>query len=93
MTQIQKSLFPPRNVKELVADIEKLTREIQELYCLDEIPWVLGYSGGKDSTCILQLVWNAIAALPVEKRTKKIDVITTDTLVECDSLLLGASRN
>ena len=82
MTQIQKSLFPPRNVKELVADIEKLTREIQELYCLDEIPWVLGYSGGKDSTCILQLVWNAIAALPVEKRTKKIDVITTDTLVE-----------
>ena len=77
-----KSGFPPRTVKELVADIEKLTREIQELYCLDEIPWVLGYSGGKDSTCILQLVWNAIADLPVEKRTKKIDVITTDTLVE-----------
>ncbi len=82
MTQIQKSLFPPRNVEDLVEDIEKLTREIQELYCLDEIPWVLGYSGGKDSTCILQLVWNAIAALPIEKRTKKIDVITTDTLVE-----------
>ena len=77
-----KSGFPPRTVEELVADIEKLTREIQELYCLDEIPWVLGYSGGKDSTCILQLVWNAIADLPVEKRTKKIDVITTDTLVE-----------
>ena len=28
------------------------------------------------------MVWNAIADLPVEKRTKKIDVITTDTLVE-----------
>ncbi len=79
---MQKSLFPPRNVEELVEDIEKLTQEIQDLYCLDEIPWVLGYSGGKDSTCILQLVWNAIAALPPEKRTKKIDVITTDTLVE-----------
>jgi DNA sulfur modification protein DndC len=78
----QTSLFPPRTVTELVEDLEKLTQEIQELYCFDEIPWVLGYSGGKDSTAALQLVWNAIAALPPEKRTKKIDIITTDTGVE-----------
>ncbi|MBD2179704.1 DNA phosphorothioation system sulfurtransferase DndC [Aerosakkonema funiforme] len=76
------SLFPPRTVEELVEDIEMLTQEIQELYSLDEIPWVIGYSGGKDSTAVLQLIWNAIAALPLEKRTKRIDVITTDTLVE-----------
>ncbi|MBD2540902.1 DNA phosphorothioation system sulfurtransferase DndC [Coleofasciculus sp. FACHB-SPT36] len=76
------SLFPPRTVAELVEDIEKLTKEIQELYCLDKIPWILGYSGGKDSTAVLQMVWNAIAALPPEKRTKTIYVITTDTLVE-----------
>ena len=68
--------------EELRQNIEILTREIQELYLLDEIPWVIGYSGGKDSTCILQLVWNAIATLPEEKRTKTISVITTDTLVE-----------
>lgn len=80
--QAQMSLFPPRTVEELVEDIEKLTQEIQELYCLDEIPWIIGYSGGKDSTTILQLIWNAIAALPPEKRTKIIHVITTDTLVE-----------
>jgi len=78
----QKSLFPSRTVTDLVEDIENLTEEIQALYCLDEIPWVLGYSGGKDSTAVLQLIWNAIAALPPQKRTKKIDVITTDTLVE-----------
>jgi DNA sulfur modification protein DndC len=82
MLEIQTSLFPPRTVERLVEDIEKLTKEIQDLYCFDEIPWVIGFSGGKDSTCILQLIWNAIAALPVNKRTKKIDVITTDTLVE-----------
>jgi DNA sulfur modification protein DndC len=80
--EIQLSLFPPRTVAELVEDIQVLSKEIQELYCLDDIPWVVGYSGGKDSTAALQLVWNAIAALPPEKRTKKIDVITTDTLVE-----------
>jgi DNA sulfur modification protein DndC len=73
---------PNRTVPELIEDIQALTTEIQELYCLDEIPWVVGYSGGKDSTATLQLVWNAIAQLPPEKRTKKIYVITTDTLVE-----------
>ncbi|MEA5506674.1 DNA phosphorothioation system sulfurtransferase DndC [Halotia wernerae UHCC 0503] len=71
-----------RTVAELVDYIQALTIEIQELYCLDEIPWVVGYSGGKDSTATLQLIWNAIAALPPKKRTKTIYVITTDTLVE-----------
>ncbi len=71
-----------RTVAEFVEVIEDLTSEIQELYCIDQIPWVIGYSGGKDSTATLQLIWNAIAALPAEKRTKTIHVITTDTLVE-----------
>ncbi|WP_445309147.1 DNA phosphorothioation system sulfurtransferase DndC [Microcoleus vaginatus] len=78
----QMSLFQSRTVTELIEDIELLTEEIQELYCLDEIPWVIGYSGGKDSTAVLQLIWNAIAKIPQEKRIKQIDVITTDTLVE-----------
>ncbi|MCT7963808.1 DNA phosphorothioation system sulfurtransferase DndC [Laspinema sp. D1] len=80
--QSQMSLFPPRTVDELVEDIEKLTQEVQSLYCLDEVPWIVGYSGGKDSTATLQLIWNAVAQLPIEKRTKTIHVITTDTLVE-----------
>jgi DNA sulfur modification protein DndC len=36
-----------RTVAELVEDIQSLTSEIQELYCSDEIPWVIGYSGVK----------------------------------------------
>ncbi len=63
-------------------DVKWLTAEIQGLYCLDEVPWVIGYSGGKDSTAVLQLVWNAISALPKKKRTKPIHIISTDTLVE-----------
>lgn len=57
-----------RTVPELVEYIQALTTEIQELYCLDEIPWVVGYSGGKDSTATLQLIWNAISELPPESR-------------------------
>lgn len=71
-----------RSVPEFVEDIQFLSAEIQELYCLDSIPWIVGYSGGKDSTAALQLVWNAIAALPPARRTKPIHVISTDTLVE-----------
>lgn len=62
--------------------IEDHKKEIQFLYKSDSIPWVLGYSGGKDSTAIVQLIWNAISDLPVQERTKRIYVITTDTLVE-----------
>ena len=82
MTEIQTSLFPSRPVEELVENIQKLTKEIQNLYLIDEIPWIIGYSGGKDSTAVLQLIWNAIAELPTKKRTKTIHVITTNTFVE-----------
>jgi len=62
--------------------IETAIRNTQDLYLSDSLPWVVGYSGGKDSTATLQLIWKAISGLPVEKRTKPIHVISTDTLVE-----------
>jgi DNA sulfur modification protein DndC len=59
-----------------------LKREIQELYQADNVPWIIGYSGGKDSTAVLQIIWMAISELPPERRTKTIHIISTDTLVE-----------
>ena len=61
---------------------DEIIKEIQELYCSDSLPWIVGYSGGKDSTASLQLIWLAVAALPVEQRTKEVHVISTDTMVE-----------
>jgi len=66
----------------MAAAVRKLCDEIRELYLWDEIPWVIGYSGGKDSSAVLQLVWLAIRELSPEKRRKSIHVISTDTLVE-----------
>jgi DNA sulfur modification protein DndC len=63
-------------------DADQIIEEIQAIYCSDPMPWIVGYSGGKDSTACLQLIWTAIARLPVEQRTKPIHVISTDTLVE-----------
>ncbi|WP_152396589.1 DNA phosphorothioation system sulfurtransferase DndC [Paenibacillus guangzhouensis] len=63
--------------------LQEINERIQDLYLSDHIPWIVGYSGGKDSTATLQLVWNAIKTLPEEKRNHKaIHVISTDTLVE-----------
>ena len=78
----------------MVADranaIERLTREsldacldlIRQQYLADSRPWVIGYSGGKDSTCVLQLTWRALAALAKEGLRKPVYVITSDTFVE-----------
>jgi DNA sulfur modification protein DndC len=54
----------------LATVVKELTAEIQDLYLADEVPWVVGYSGGKDSTAVLQLVWLALQELPEDRRNK-----------------------
>lgn len=66
----------------LHSTVEAHLEEIRDLYAFDEIPWVIGYSGGKDSTAVLQLIWMALESLPPEDRTKPVYVISTDTMVE-----------
>ncbi|WP_235981908.1 DNA phosphorothioation system sulfurtransferase DndC [Methylobrevis albus] len=64
------------------ARLKRLYGDVRDIYLSDARPWVVGYSGGKDSTTALQIIWTAISALPPEKRTKTIFVISSDTLVE-----------
>ena len=73
------SAFAEHGLKQSVSD---LVEEIQLLYKSDNIPWIVGYSGGKDSTAVLSLVWRAVAGLPEAERHKIVHVISTDTLVE-----------
>lgn len=66
-------------------DVERLRalyEVIQRTYLGDTRPWVVGYSGGKDSTATLQLIWRALGLLKPEQRTKPVYVIASDTLVE-----------
>jgi DNA sulfur modification protein DndC len=75
----KKSAFNSRGFKETIRNLQE---EIRELYLADDIPWIIGYSGGKDSTATLQLIWGAVQELKPEQRKKTIYVISTDTLVE-----------
>jgi len=65
-----------------VRSIADIYSEVRDLYLSDDRPWIVGYSGGKDSTTVVQIIWNALKGLSPEQRTKPVHVISSDTLVE-----------
>jgi DNA sulfur modification protein DndC len=70
-----------------------LQDQVRALYLEDDIPWVVGYSGGKDSTATLQLIWRSVAGLEEDRRHKPIHVISTDTLVENPIVVSWVNRS
>lgn len=59
--------------------------EIQDQYLAEDNnrPWIIGFSGGKDSTMLLQLVWNALKKMDSGIRYQRdIYIVCNDTLVE-----------
>ena len=67
--------------------LKNKVKEIQELYLADDKPWIIGYSGGKDSTATMQLIYLSIQLLSEEKREKKVWVVCSDTLVEIPTVM------
>lgn len=66
----------------MVNEFKTIIEEMRLVYKHDQRPWMLGYSGGKDSTLLCQLVFEMLRTLTPEERTKKVYVVTSDTLVE-----------
>lgn len=64
------------------AVFEDIIQEMSLVYQHDQRPWMIGFSGGKDSTLLCQLVFEMIERLPAHKRTKKVYIVTSDTMVE-----------
>lgn len=63
---------------------EDIIKEIMIVYHHDARPWLIGYSGGKDSTLLVSLVYEAMKRLRDAggALSKKVYVITSDTMVE-----------
>lgn len=59
-----------------------IKKEMELVYLHDQRPWMIGYSGGKDSTLLCQLVFEMLESLPEEKRWKPVYIVTSDTMVE-----------
>ena len=45
-------------------------------------PWIIGYSGGKDSTLVAHLVFEMLLSLPPSQRSRPVHIVANDTLVE-----------
>jgi len=59
---------------------------LSRLYTEDDRPWLVGFSGGKDSTMLASLVFDAVLSVPAPQRKKPIAVLCTDTRVEIPAI-------
>ena len=83
MVSVQFEFVDPKNSLEgFTGKIDHIIKEIQDQYLEDKLPWIIGFSGGKDSTALLQLVFYALSELPKYKLVKEVHVLSNDTLVE-----------
>jgi DNA sulfur modification protein DndC len=60
---------------------------LEQLYQEDERPWFVGFGGGKDSTMMASLIFDAVLPIPTEQRRKPISVLCTDTSVEIPAIV------
>ena len=61
---------------------EDIIQEMSMVYQHDRRPWMIGFSGGKDSTLLCCLVMEMLQRLPKAKRNKTVYIVSSDTLVE-----------
>ena len=84
--------FDLNTVEKLESCKEVVAREYGRKH---SYPWVIAYSGGKDSTLLLQIAWEVLSALPEARRHRQVYVVGNDTLVESPLVIkhLRASLN
>lgn len=64
--------------------VQNAKKDIEEVYFMNDLPWVIGYSGGKDSTCTTQIIIDTLIELRNKGKelNKKVYIISSDTMVE-----------
>lgn len=63
---------------------ESIIEGIKEEYLIElhAYPWIIGFSGGKDSTLVAHAVFEALLRVPPSRRNRPIHFVSNDTLVE-----------
>lgn len=77
------SFTPEQMMRELERRFAPIRAELLDEYIQEHsAPWIIGYSGGKDSTLVAHLVIEMLMALPPSRRTRQVHIVANDTLVE-----------
>lgn len=66
--------------------VDEITADLRDSYLGDSRPWIVGFSGGKDSTMLVQLVYYTLASMRATERRKHVYVLASDTRVETPSI-------
>jgi 3'-phosphoadenosine 5'-phosphosulfate sulfotransferase (PAPS reductase)/FAD synthetase len=66
---------------------QDIKQSLRRLYVEDDRPWLVGFSGGKDSTMLASLVFDAVLSIPAEERKKPVAILCTDTRVEIPAIV------
>lgn len=61
---------------------ENIIEEMRVVYLHDSRPWMIGFSGGKDSTLLCCLLFEMLKRLPKNTNYKKVYIVSSDTMVE-----------
>ena len=65
---------------------QEIKDSLQQLYREDKRPWLVGFSGGKDSTLLASLIFETVLSIPAGQPKKPISVLCTDTRVEIPAI-------
>jgi len=68
------------------AIFQDIKGSLRQLYLEDERPWLVGFSGGKDSTMLASLVFEVVLSIQARQRKKPVSVLCTDTRVEIPAI-------
>lgn len=62
----------------------EVVQHVKEEYLSEaqHYPWIVGFSGGKDSTVVAHAVFEALQAIPPSLRRRPVHIVSNDTLVE-----------
>lgn len=80
-TVMSSELFSPSN------DVSAVRGSLQRLYVDDPRPWLVGFSGGKDSTLVVALVFDTVLSVAPKQRGKEVHFVCTDTRVEIPAVV------
>ena len=80
MIQVERVIDDLSQTPAKLAEVRTTLR--REYLRTHNYPWIVAYSGGKDSTLLLHLVFETLLKIKPSHRKREIHVVANDTLVE-----------
>lgn len=87
--QLKVSMAPPLQESAIdlyATKLRAIRRDLRDEYQQPHgKPWIVGFSGGKDSTVLAHLIFEMLLSLPPDLRKREVFVVSNDTRVESPS--------